>query len=367
MYPKTQKCSPCWALVGCYALAKHLVVLRSDLFERRTCAGDTHCFLLSMPPSLGKYINQIVCGDAYVVLQQLPNESIDCVVTSPPYWALRDYGVQGQIGLEQTFHEYLAKLHLIFDEIQRVLKNTGTCWVNMGDTYSSSIKGSGGQGQTGDGVYNRLNERAKFGPLKMVPGIPPKSLCQIPAQFSTEMMNRGWILRNEIIWWKPNCMPSSVKDRFTVDFEKMFFFVKREQYYFEQQFEELRARARLTQRALNPQTKKKRVCGDTRVAAINPKTIEASCQRILKTGRNKRCVWRIPVRPYYGSHFATYPPELIETPIKAGCPKNGIVLDPFIGSGTTALVARQLGRRYIGIELSPTYVRLSKERLKHAA
>jgi DNA modification methylase len=316
-----------------------------------------------MPLPIKQYINRIIRGDAYQILKQLPSESIDCVVTSPPYWALRDYEVKGQLGLEPTFHEYLAKLCAVFDEVQRVLKKTGTCWINMGDTYSSSGKGNGGPSIVGDGVYARLQQRAGFKAIKLKTGLPGKTLCQIPARLAIGMTDRGWILRNEIIWWKPNCMPSSAKDRFTVDFEKVFFLVKSRRYYFKQQFEELQDRARLQRRFFNPHTKKKRVYGDNRISAINPKTAEASRMRMLKRGRTKRCVWRVATRPYHGSHFATYPPELIEIPIKAGCPKGGIVLDPFVGSGTTALVARRLNRRFVGIELNRKYVRLAEKRL----
>jgi len=295
--------------------------------------------------SIRKAINRIICGDALKVLKQLPDESIHCVVTSPPYWALRDYGVKGQLGLEPTFQEYLSKLCAVFDEVKRVLKPTGTCWVNMGDTYAS------------------FRQRARLSQTRSGIELPPKSLCQIPARFAIEMTSRGWILRNEIIWHKPNCMPSSAKDRFTVDFEKIFFFVKSRRYHFRQQYEELRDRGRMARPLLTPHTKQKRVYGDARIAAINPKTIEASRARILKKGRHKRCVWWVAVRPYYGEHFATYPPEIVETPIKAGCPRNGIVLDPFMGSGTTALVARQLNRRFVGIELGQKYVRLAEKRL----
>jgi site-specific DNA-methyltransferase (adenine-specific) len=178
------------------------------------------------------------------------------------------------------------------------------------------------------------------------------------------MIKRGWILRNEVIWWKPNCMPSSAKDRFTVDFEKLFFFVKSQRYYFQQQFEEPKDRARLTRPLVSPATNKKRVYGDEFISALNPKTAEASRLRILRQGRNKRCVWSIATRPYRGRHFAVYPPQLIETPIKAGCPKGGIVLDPFIGSGTTALVAQKLGRNFIGIDLNSQYVQLAKRALR---
>ena len=265
-----------------------------------------------MPLPLNRYLNQIICGDAHQVLKQLPDECIDCVVTSPPYWALRDYGVKGQLGLEPTFHEYLDKLCAVFDEVRRVLKPTGTCWVNMGDTYSSTMKGSGGSGETGDGVYARLKKRAGFANLKLKTGLPPKTLCQIPARFAIEMTNRAWLLRNEIIWWKPNCMPQSARDRFTVDFEKLFFFVKSRRYYFEQQYEAIKDKARLSRRFFNPQAKRKRVHGDPRIAAFNPKTMEASRRRILKLGSRKRSVWRVAVRPYPGSHFAVYPPEIVE-------------------------------------------------------
>jgi DNA modification methylase len=312
-------------------------------------------------------LDRILRGDSLKALQRLPTGSIDCVVTSPPYWALRDYGVKGQLGLEPTFHEYLDKLCAVFDEVRRVLNPTGTCWVNMGDTYSSPMKGGGGTGDMGDGVYARLKQRAGFGSVKLKTGLPPKTLCQIPARFAIAMTDRGWLLRNEIIWWKPNCMPQSARDRFTVDFEKVFFFAKSRKYYFEQQYEAIKDKARLARRFFNPKAKRKRVHGDPRIAAFNPKTMEASRRRILKHGSRKRSVWRIAVRPYPEAHFAVYPPELVETPIKAGCPKGGIVLDPFMGSGTTAMVARQLGRHFIGIELNPQYIQLARQRLANAA
>jgi DNA modification methylase len=312
-------------------------------------------------------LDRILCGDTHKVLQRLTSESVDCVVTSPPYWALRDYGVRGQLGLEPTFHEYLERLCAVFDEVRRVLKPAGTCWVNMGDTYASPTKGSGGSAPPGDGIYDRLKRRSGFRVLKLKPGLPPKTLCQIPSRFAVAMTERGWILRNEIIWWKPNCMPQSAKDRFTVDFEKIFFFVKSRQYYFRQQFEPVKDRERLSRRLFNQTSKRKRVYGDKYVSAINPRSAEASRLRILRHGRNKRSVWRISPRPFRGGHFAVYPPELVETPIKAGCPKGGVVLDPFMGSGTTAVVARQLGRRFIGIELNRDYVRLARKRLAGAA
>jgi len=293
-------------------------------------------------PALTKFLNQIICGPAEQVLKKFPSESIDCVVTSPPYWALRDYGVVGQLGRESTISLYITKLADVFDEVKRVLKQPGTCWIIMGDSYYS----------------NKVATATKK-------ELPVKSICQIPARLAIELGNRGWILRNEIIWHKPNCMPESVKDRFTVDFEKLFFFVKNRTYYFKQQFEALRDPARLARRFLNPGNVRKRKHGDQLISAFNPKTAEASRLRILKSGRNKRSVWSIPTQPSLFPHYAAYPASLIETPIRAGCPARGVVLDPFIGSGTTALVASRLGRNFIGIDLNPEYVQMSVNRLKN--
>lgn len=275
-------------------------------------------------------LNKIYNGNALDVLKTFPDESVDMVITSPPYWALRDYGAEGQLGLESTFQEYINKLCDIFDEVKRVLKKSGSCWVNLGDAYSGSGKGVG--------------------------GIKSKSLLQIPSRFAIEMCNRGWILRNEIIWHKPNAMPSSVNDRFTVDYEKLFFFVKSKKYYFEQQKEQM---------------KTNQVCGNStrhhsRKVSLNT-TKQNDFSQDLKISkdlqRNKRSVWSINTKPFKEKHFATYPEELIITPIKACCPENGIVLDPFMGSGTTAVVARSLGRKYVGIELNPDYIKIAEKRL----
>jgi site-specific DNA-methyltransferase (adenine-specific) len=180
------------------------------------------------------------------------------------------------------------------------------------------------------------------------------------------MTAQGWTLRNEIIWHKPNCMPASVRDRFTIDFEKLFFFVKSRRYHFKQQFEPLRDPRRLMRPLVTAPEHRKRQYGDLRMAAINPKTEAASRRRMLERGRNKRSVWTVATRPFRGEHFAVFPPDLIETPILAGCPEGGIVLDPFSGSGTTALVAKRLNRRFVGIELNPKYARMSEERLRAA-
>lgn len=303
-------------------------------------------------------LNHIYQGDCLEVLKTLPDEAVDCVMTSPPYWALRDYGVEEQLGLEPTFQEYISKLCDIFDEVKRVLKTTGTCFVNLGDTYAGS-----GNGQTSNWEANWTNKTLNKSTHKSAKGvknktnIPDKCLCQIPARFGIEMTNRGWILRNEVIWAKPNCMPSSVKDRFTVDFEKIFFFTKNKKYWFEMQYEPT-VEPYSEKRAKRPETSK------MKAPYLNEKTAGNFTYNLLQPqGRNKRCVWKICLKPYLEAHFAVYPKELCETPIKAGCPKNGIVLDPFAGSCTTAEVARKLGRSYVMIELNPEYIKLGKKRL----
>ncbi|MCK9578743.1 site-specific DNA-methyltransferase [bacterium] len=308
-------------------------------------------------------LNKIIQGNALQILKTFPADSIDSVVTSPPYWNLRDYNMKGQLGNEPTFYAYLESLLSIFDEVKRVLKPTGTCWVNLGDTYGTS-SGSGirkNKQATNRGTqFNKgWQERGKSG----VKGLE-KSLCQIPARFAIEMTNRGWILRNEIIWQKPNCMPQSVKDRFTMDFEKIFFFTKNRKYYFKQQFDLANYDGRKdTIMKGSPKYNTEVMPGrkpHTMAARGHERwQIDSEGNRI----RNRRCVWNIATRPFSGAHFATFPERLVETPIKSGCPDGGVVLDPFIGSGTTALVAQRLGKNFIGIELNKKYCEIAEERI----
>jgi len=344
-------------------------------------------------------MNKIIQGDALEVLKTLENESIDCVITSPPYWALRDYGVEGQLGLEPTFQEYITKLCDIFDEVKRVLKKEGTCWVVIGDTYYGSGKGVGGDIKKSKESYQMPEDwkrpsRDNFNKIKVEcvclfckqkfkgkpksqfcsttclnkmgndfrsqnRQMPDKSLCQIPSRFTIEMTNRGWILRNEIIWHKPNCMPSSVKDRFTVNFEKVFFFVKNKKYWFETQYEKYTA-------PMN------RWGGDKLKAdgksnwdnGTGQDTYRDRNMRPNEEGRNKRTVWTITTKPFKEAHFAVFPEALIEPMIKAGCPVNGIVLDCFFGAGTTGVVSLKLDRKYLGIELNPEYIKIAQDRIK---
>lgn len=308
------------------------------------------------------FINKIIGGDALEVLKTIPDESIDCVVTSPPYWGLRDYGVAGQIGLESRLEDYLEKLLLIFDEIKRVLKISGTCFINLGDTYATTIKG-GHKNKKQVNIFDYFADKGAFPTIKTDLSIPNKSLCLIPSRFAIRMIEQGWILRNEIIWHKPNAMPESVKDRFTVDFEKLLFFTKDKNYHFKQQFERLRNPEELRRRYSNPFEQHK-YRNQKQKTAKNLTAIIKSQKRVLQRGRNKRCVWQIATGSSKGNHFAVFPEKLIETPIRAGCPPGGIVLDPFMGSGTTAVTAKKLDRKFVGIELHRKYVEFARKRIQ---
>lgn len=306
---------------------------------------------------------KIINADVLKGLKQLETESIDCVFTSPPYWGLRDYGVEGQLGLEKTFQEYLEKLVIVFDEVKRVLKPEGTCWINLGDTYCS--KGESRHKGYSDPKQPKLGVKNFNEPSGLPQSVSEKSLCNIPARFSIAMQDKGWILRNTIIWQKPSCMPCSVKDRFTVDFEYLFFFVKQKKYFFEQQFEPL---SEVTIKDIGKRTNLACLTGKNNSKNFlinNPEKVGRTRNEYvnLETGRNMRAVWSINPEPYKESHFAVFPTELVRRGLKAGCPKQGIVLDPFIGSGTTLFVAQELGLNGIGIELNAKYIPLMKKRL----
>jgi site-specific DNA-methyltransferase (adenine-specific) len=303
-------------------------------------------------------------GEALEVLKLMPDESVNCIITSPPYWGLRDYGVDDQLGLEYNYQDYIKRLITIFDQCKRILKKDGTCWVNIGDTYSGnssySYKGRAGfeekDGNVKDWVDPKLPARKRERDLVNTNEIKNKCLCQIPERFSIAMTDAGWILRNEIIWNKPNGMPSSVKDRFTVCHEKLYFFSKSKKYYFEQQFEPHLTKIGKLRNKNEENCYNGYVDGDR----------FSRGQRTMygENGKNKRTVWDINTRPFSEVHFAVFPKKLIETPIKAGCPEGGIVVDPFAGSGTTLEVAEHLNRTWIGIELNPEYCEIGHKRLK---
>jgi DNA modification methylase len=308
------------------------------------------------------FLNKIINGNSLEVLKTIPDNSIDCCITSPPYWGLRDYGHEEQLGSEKHFKDFVINLSNVFDEVQRVLKPTGTCFVNLGDTYAGSGSGTTKNADTSKYVENSkqvyvlpngTSKASQFRGTAM-----NKSLCMIPERFAIEMIDRGWCLRNQIIWHKPNQMPSSAKDRFTVDFEKVFFFVKQPtDYYFEQQLE--------------PYTEPlDRWAGQMVRGNYKTKTEQFAVQerdgrdmRPNPEGKNMRTVWSINTEPSTEAHFATYPQRLVERMLKAGCPENGIVLDPFFGSGTTGVYARKVNRNFVGIELNPEYVKIAENRL----
>jgi len=314
-------------------------------------------------------MNKIITGHALDVLKTFPESSVNMCITSPPYWGLRDYqtkpakwndGWSGELGAEPDFKQYINHLCDIFDEVKRVLSDDGTCWVNMGDTYGGSGLGlSYGIKTKGKNsiLPNNLDYLPKVAHSR---GKYEKSLLLIPFRFAIEMMNRGWTVRNVIIWHKTNVTPCSAKDRFTVDFEYLFFFSKKKKYYFEQQLEPIKQ---------STYDRCKTGCGINKGAnyqGLNKENFEHLQQRILDgtiKGRNKRTVWSMASSSYHGAHFATYPLKLIESPIKAGCSEGGIVLDPFIGSGTTAVVAEKFNRNWLGIELNPEYVKLAEQRI----
>ena len=291
-------------------------------------------------------LNSIYQGDVIDVLKTFPDKSVNMIITSPPYWALRDYRNEKQIGMEKTFYDYIDKLISVFAECWRVLKDDGSLWVNIGDTYYTKSGGKfendliyarGGSKEMVDKTtgINKANElRGKIKKFN-------KSLCLIPQRFSIAMMEYGWKVRNEIIWYKPSCLPSSVPDRFTVDFEKLFFFVKQDKYYFKQQLEPVSENYANDKRPNGVLRQKlyenSKYVKEGMVKKLE--NVEMSDIPNRNVMRNKRCVWAINPKPIKEAHFAPFPPKLIETPIKACCPENGVVLDLFIGSGTTAIVS----------------------------
>lgn len=376
---------------------------------------------------IDKIINTILQGNALEILKHIPDNSINMVITSPPYWNLRDYKAEGQLGLENNPDEYIENLCIIFDEVYRVLKSKGSCWINIDDRYI-------------DKNINNAKARSLYG---------------IPDRLKIKLIDRGWICRNEIIWYKPNAMPSSAKNRFNQDYEKIYFFVKHHNYYFETQYEEAitkplsksktrkidlinskyesieqeksvrqgmsrdRGNNLVLKRPKLPtqeefvnfirgRTSVNEICKNTNItrttiehwfrrdqSGFSYPTIEDwnsiksllddgsdefkemdyrltyvqyetdDINKNLHKGRIKRCVWNISTKPFKGAHFAVFPEELIEIPIRASCPKDGIVLDPFMGSGTTGVVAKKLGRNYIGIELNPEYIKIANERIEN--
>ena len=303
---------------------------------------------------------RLYCGDAAAVLPTLPAASVQCVVTSPPYWGLRDYGVAGQLGLEPTPEEYVAKLVAVFREVRRVLRGDGTVWINMGDSYCSQPAGN----IAPSGFSQTRPSRRKHGvgpetvdlPGKRFDDLKSKDLCGIPWRVAFALQADGWWLRQDIIWHKPNPMPESVTDRCTKAHEYIFLLAKSAKYHCDME-------------AVKEADGDTHSRGTKRTPPIERAGIGHKdwCWYMTRdnqiTGRNRRSVWTVTTKPYPKAHFATYPPELIEPCVKAGCPTGGIVLDPYVGSGTTLQVALEQGCQAIGIELNRGYLPMIRERL----
>jgi len=307
----------------------------------------------------------MLTGDCRDVLPTLPAASVHCVVTSPPYWGLRDYGVAAQLGLEPDFHAYVAAMVGVFREVRRVLRDDGTLWLNLGDSYTSA--GGGGEARMAELHGERDTDfrrgvlaegRSGKRPFQSV-GLKPKDLCGIPWRVAFALQADGWYLRQDIIWSKPNPMPESVTDRCTKAHEYLFLLSKRERYYYDAAAirEDAEYGRRSTFRSTSYENSISRENGEIRRDPVTNSGADPSA------GRNKRSVWEVTTQPFSEAHFATFPPALIEPCIKAGCPLGGTVLDPFGGAGTTGLVADRLQRNAILIELNPTYAAMGERRI----
>ena len=295
---------------------------------------------------------QLYQGDALETLKQMEDESVHCCVTSPPYWGLRDYGVEGQLGLESTPEEYVENMVKVFREVKRVLRDDGTLWLNLGDSYAGS-----GRGPTGrNGIGNQEKRQGFHSPKVVIPtGLKPKDLIGIPWMVAFALRADGWYLRQDIIWHKPNPMPESVKDRCTKAHEYIFLLTKSQKYFYDSE-------------AIKEKSNYPGQGGAAigHVTHSQPGARRLSVTENLKIRgekRNKRSVWTVTTKPFKEAHFAVFPPKLPEICIKAGCPEGGTVLDPFAGAGTTLWVAEQLGVNSIGIELNPEYCEIIRRRM----
>lgn len=281
-------------------------------------AGDRVNFVAELTASYehGLAESTVLLGDSAVMLDRLPASFFRCCVTSPPYWGLRDYGADGQIGAEESLDEFIANLVVVFEKVRRVLRDDGTLWLNLGDSYTS-----GNRAYRAPDRKNPVRAMSYRAPTP--PGLKPKDLIGVPWRVAFALQQAGWYLRSDIVWEKPNCMPESVKDRPTRSHEYIFLFSKQERYHYEP-----------------------------------ANVLEAN-------GRNRRTVWSIPTEPFSGAHFATFPPRLVEPCVLAATEPGDWVLDPFFGAGTVGVVCEQLARSYVGIELNPEYVGLAVERIRN--
>lgn len=299
-------------------------------------------------------INKIYNESCLDTLRKMPDSFIDCVITSPPYWQLRDYGYPEQWGLEPTFEMYLEHLWIMMDEIYRVLKPSGTVWVNLGDTYNGTKNGNtSNKGYVENTIINTFKK-------EKINNIKDKCLLLIPHRFAIGCIDGGWIVRNDIIWAKRNGMPESVTDRFSKKHEYFFFMVKSEKYYFD--LDSIRDK--------NSESSLKRIeygwkSNHDSIGNIDTERMgERFCNPKGKNPGSVSDFWDVPTKPSSNEHYAAYNDELIRKPILAGCPEGGIIYDPFMGTGSTAESAIRANRQYIGSEMSAKYCKIAEERLK---
>lgn len=305
-------------------------------------------------------LNKIFQGDSLQVLKTFPDNLVDTIITSPPYWGLRDYGVEGQLGLEKTPDEYVSKMVEIFRELKRVLKKEGTCWLNLGDSYANN--GPGSWGSSDKSTLTTGSKMGAWAPGKKIGITPPrnsglksKDLVGIPWRVAFSLQADGWYLRQDIIWHKPNPMPESVTDRCTKSHEYVFLLTKSSKYYYDNEVIKEKTITNDNSNRDRDNTKLNNTPGRTRMAGLKTNSYEM---------RNRRSVWTVNTKPYKEAHFATFPEKLIVPMVKAGCPEGGIILDPFMGAGTTAVVARKLSRKWIGIELNNEYIKIAEKRMQ---
>jgi len=303
--------------------------------------------------------HRIIQGDCIEGLRTLPDASVHCCVTSPPYWGLRDYGHDGQIGLESTPEAYVARMVEVFREVRRVLREDGTCWVNLGDSYAANAATSKKIGESHRGSDTPTLNQPHQCRVSVRGGewrIKAKDLVGIPWRVAFALQADGWWLRQDIIWHKPNPMPESVRDRCTKAHEYVFLLTKSERYFYDAEA----VSEALSGKPHAPGNK----CSTDGGHMRNDFGTDAM-QRVWGASgrRNRRSVWTVTTKPYSAAHFAVMPPDLVQPCVLAGCPEGGTVLDPFAGSGTTLAVAAELGRSGIGCELNPEYIELANQRI----
>lgn len=326
----------------------------------------------------------ILHGDCRDVLKTLPSDSFDCVVTSPPYWGLRDYGVDGQIGLEPTLAEHLSVMVAVFMEVRRVLKPAGTCWINYGDCYATTPNGRSASATKSAGNDDRTFRDKPFSTIQGV--LKPKDLCMVSNRLAIALQEEGWWVRSEIVWHKPNPMPESIKDRPTCAHEKVWLLTKSDRYFYNAEaisepatyfditgMDETGFKnaanfdGKHSKHNIRGEKRDKQRGHSRRHAGFNDHWDNMEKSQQCSGMRNARNVWKIATRPFSDAHFATMPPELAERCIKAGCPEGGTILDPFGGAGTTGLVADRLRRNATLIELNPKYRSLAAQRIERDA